>query len=201
MADASGLFPRGWVHTADGTSADDLELAVLLVNSYDELADPPDRLTAVDWYCAVLCAAGHPEQAAALGPDDVAALRALRSGLRWAFTAAAPEAAAQALNPLLLAAAAVPVLVTEPGGRARLGVAPGITGVQALAARLPAALARHIARHGLSRVGSCAAHPCTCVYVDRTRAGNRRFCCDLCNDRAAAAAYRRRQGAGGTKPK
>ena len=196
MAEATSLFPPGWLRTADGAPADDLELAVLLVNSHDELADPPDRLATIDWYAAVLRAVGHPEHAAALRPGDIAALRALRAALRAAFTAATPEAAAQVLNPLLLTAAAVPVLVPEPGGRARLGVAPGVTGVPALAARLPTALAAHIARRGLTRLGSCAAHPCACVYVDRTRAGTRRYCCDLCNDRAAAAAYRNRHGAG-----
>jgi predicted RNA-binding Zn ribbon-like protein len=192
MAEGSGLFPPGWLRAAGGESADDLELAVLLVNSHDELADPPDRLAAVDWYVAVLRAVGHPAHAAALGPGDLGVLRALRGGLRAAFTAASPEAAALALNPLLLTAAAVPVLVSGPDGDVQLRVAPGAIGLPALAARLPTALAAHIARYGLTRLGSCAAHPCACVYVDRTRAGNRRYCCDLCNDRAAAAAYRNR---------
>jgi predicted RNA-binding Zn ribbon-like protein len=196
MAAATRLFPQGWLRTASSEPADDLELAVLLVNSHDELADPPDRLTTIDWYAAVLHAVGHPEHALALGPGDLGVLRALRGGLRAAFTAATPEAAALALNPLLLTAAAVPVLVPGPSGRARLGVAPGATGLPALAARLPTALAAHIARHGLTRLGSCAAHPCACVYVDRTKAGNRRYCCDLCNDRAAAAAYRNRHSPG-----
>jgi predicted RNA-binding Zn ribbon-like protein len=200
MAEATRLFPAGWLRAAGGAPADDLELAVLLVNSYDELADPPDRLTTIDWYAAVLRAVGHAEHAAALGPGDLGILRALRCGLRAAFTAATAEAAAQALNPLLLTAAAVPVLVLEPDGRTRLGVAPGVTGLPALAARLPTALAGHIARHGLTRLGWCAAHPCACVYVDRTRAGNRRYCCDLCNDRAAAAAYRNRHSAARKKP-
>jgi predicted RNA-binding Zn ribbon-like protein len=188
----SGLFPPGWVQAAEGTPAADLELAVLLVNSLDYLADPPDRLTTIDWYAAVLRAVGHPVLAAALRPGDVAGLRALRDELRAAFAATTAAAASAVLNPLLLAAEAVPVLVPEHGEHARLVVAPGVTGLPALAARLPAALATHIADHGTSRFGSCAAAPCECVYVDRSRAGNRRYCCDLCNDRAAAAAYRRR---------
>jgi predicted RNA-binding Zn ribbon-like protein len=196
MARGTQLFPPGWLRTAGSGPADDLELAVLLVNSYDELADPPDRLTSLDWYAAVLRAVGHPAQANALGPGDLGLLRALRGGLRAAFTAATPQAAALALNPLLLTTAAVPVLVSGPDGRARLSVAPGALGLPALAARLPTALAAHIARHGMTRLGSCAAHPCGCVYVDRTRAGRRRYCCDLCNDRAAAAAYRNRRSSG-----
>ena len=141
MAEGAGLFPPGWLRTAGGEPADDLELAVLLVNSYDELADPPDRLATLDWYAAVLRVVGHPEHANALGPGDLGLLRALRGGLRAAFTAATPEAAASALNPLLLTAAAVPLLVPGPGGDAQLRAAPGAIGLPALAARLPTALA------------------------------------------------------------
>jgi predicted RNA-binding Zn ribbon-like protein len=190
---APALFPADWIRPADGTPADDLALAVLLVNSRDDMADPPDRLTSVDWFAAVLNATGHPGQAAALSPADVPGLRVLREGLRATFTAGTAEAAAAAVNPLLLAAGAIPVLVAGPGGSAGLAVAPGAAGAGALAARLPAAVAGFIAQHGLRRLGSCAAGPCACVFVDRTRAANRRYCCDLCNDRAAASAYRRRQ--------
>jgi predicted RNA-binding Zn ribbon-like protein len=190
---APALFPADWIRPADGAPADDLALAVLLVNSLDHTAEPPDRLTSIDWYAAVLSATGHPRQAAALRPADIPALRVLRDGLRATFTAGSAEAAAAALNPLLLAAAAIPVLVAGPGGSAGLAVAPGGAGAGTLAARLPAAVAGFIARHGLRRLGACAAGPCACVFVDRTRAGNRRYCCDQCNDRAAASAYRRRQ--------
>jgi predicted RNA-binding Zn ribbon-like protein len=190
---APALFPADWIRPADGAPADDLALAVLLVNSLDHTADPPDRLTSIDWFRQVLRATGHPRQAAAVGPADVPALRVLRDGLRATFTAGSAEAADAALNPLLLAALAIPVLVAAPGGAAGLAVAPGTAGATALAARLPAAVAAFIARHGLRRLGSCAAGPCACVFVDRTRAANRRYCRDLCNDRAAASAYRRRQ--------
>jgi predicted RNA-binding Zn ribbon-like protein len=190
---APALFPADWIRPADGTPADDLALAVLLVNSMDHLADPPDRLTTIDWYAAVLAATGHAGQAAALRPADVPRLRVLRDGLRAAFTAGTAAAAAAALNPLLLAAAAIPVLTAGPGDEAGLAVAPGAAGAGALAARLPAALAAFIAGYGLRRLGACAAGPCACVFVDRTRAANRRYCCDQCNDRAAASAYRRRQ--------
>jgi predicted RNA-binding Zn ribbon-like protein len=55
------------------------------------------------------------------------------------------------------------------------------------------ALARAVAVGGTQRVGTCAAPPCRCVYIDRTRAARQRYCCDVCNDRAAATAYRARQ--------
>jgi predicted RNA-binding Zn ribbon-like protein len=191
---APALFPADWVPPADGDGpADDLALAVLLVNSLDHLADPPDRLASIGWYAAVLRATGHGGHAAALRPADLPRLRILRDGLRATFLADTAEAAAAALNPLLLTAGAIPVLVAGPGGSAGLAVAPGAAGALALAARLPGAVAGFIARHGLRRLGSCAARPCACVFVDRTRAASRRYCCDLCNDRAAASAYRRRQ--------
>ncbi|WP_406045483.1 CGNR zinc finger domain-containing protein [Micromonospora sp. NBC_00898] len=40
--------------------------------------------------------------------------------------------------------------------------------------------------------GVCAADGCRAPYLDRTRAGRQRYCCELCNNRAAAAAYRSR---------
>lgn len=191
MSSGASLYPRGWTH-ADGQPADDLDLVVLLINSHDNLVDPPDRLATIDWYAAVLTATGHDAHAADLKVGDAPALRRLRHGLRSAFAAPTAESAAQALNPLLLQAAAVPLLVPLADGGISLAVAPGRTGLPALAARLPAALAAYIAQHGVERLGLCAARPCACAYIDRSRAGNRRYCCDPCNDRAAAAAYRRR---------
>jgi len=55
------------------------------------------------------------------------------------------------------------------------------------------ALARALAEGGAERLRTCVGDPCRCVYVDRTRAGRQRYCCELCNDRMASAAYRRRR--------
>ena len=54
-------------------------------------------------------------------------------------------------------------------------------------------MAGFVADHGLSGCGICGSDPCRCVFVDRTRAGTRKYCCDYCNDRLAARAYRRRK--------
>ena len=71
--------------------------------------------------------------------------------------------------------------------------------VAELAAIAVDALAQAMAVGGPGRFGTCAGNPCKCAYVDRTRAGRQRFCCQLCNDRMAAAAYRsRRAGASAT---
>src|SRR5882762_8045721 len=185
-------LPAGWLHRPGDAPSDDLDLAVLLLNSVDLLADPPDRLT-VDWYSAVLTQAGHPDLAAALHPADLTPLRRLRERLRPVFTASSAVEAATLLNPLLAEGQAIPMLTANDDGKIVLRVAPTATGYPALAARLPAALATSVATHGVTRLGTCDAGPCACVYVDRTRSGRRRYCCDLCNDRAAAAAYRSRR--------
>ena len=72
-------------------------------------------------------------------------------------------------------------------------VGVGRHGVAALEARLPAAAAAFVAEHGTGRLGVCGSDPCRCVFVDRTRAGTRKYCCSYCNDRFAARAYRRRK--------
>jgi predicted RNA-binding Zn ribbon-like protein len=63
----------------------------------------------------------------------------------------------------------------------------------AQAGRAAAALAlrRHLAEHP-DRIGVCADDQCADVYVDSSPAGRRRFCCLTCQNRARAAAFRRR---------
>ena len=64
------------------------------------------------------------------------------------FLAGSADEAAALLNPALVHAGAVAQLVVTPDGH-RLEVAPGEQGLTALAARLPAALAGHIAQRGM----------------------------------------------------
>ena len=54
-------------------------------------------------------------------------------------------------------------------------------------------MAAYVVEHGTGRLGVCGSDPCRCVFVDRTRAGTRKYCCTYCNDRFAARAYRRRK--------
>jgi predicted RNA-binding Zn ribbon-like protein len=184
-------FLGDWLERRDGP-ATDLDLVVLLVNSVDLLDDPPDRLTDVGWYARVLSEVGHGDIAAGLRPDDLAGLVELRESLRAVFAARSASQAAAALNPMLASARAVPQLVAS-GDVALLRIAPDRTGLAALSARLPAALARHVADRGAERLGTCAAAPCQCAFVDYTRARTRKFCCAACNDRAAARLYRQRK--------
>jgi predicted RNA-binding Zn ribbon-like protein len=181
-----------WLGRQDGEPASDLDLAVLLVNSLDLLEDPADRLTDLAWFREVTADVGRGDITAALADGDLPGLRELRESLRMVFQASSAGEAADRLNPLLLRAAAVPQLVVTGGG-ARIEVAPGERGLTALAARLPLALAELIAQRGPARLGTCAALPCQCAFIDRTRARTRRFCCTACNDRAAARLYRQRK--------
>ena len=186
-------YMRDWLERP-GEPASDLDLVVLLLNSLDLLEDPPDRLTRLNWLCEVLAAVGRDDIGGALTAGDLAGLRQLRESLRAVFQARSPGEAASLLNPMLRHASAVPQLVPS-GDDLRLQVAPGARGLAALSARLPAALAEYLAHRGIGRLGTCAALPCQCVFLDRTRARTRRFCCTACNDRAAALLYRRRKRA------
>ncbi len=184
-------FPSDWL--VDTDTATDVELALLLVNSMDLLEDPPDRLVDLEWLTVVFSHVGHAELAAQLTKRDLPRLRRLRDALRSVFETDDDAAAADVLNPLLRKAKAVPLLARKQDGELALQVGVGLTGITALEARLPAALAEFVATHSTRRLGVCGSDPCRCVFVDRTRAGTRKYCCDYCNDRFAARAYRRRR--------
>jgi predicted RNA-binding Zn ribbon-like protein len=186
------FYPRGWLERGGSEPATDLDLVILLLNSLDLVADKPDRLTDLRWFSEVLSELGHDDIARALRPKDLASLRALREALRPVFAAGSPEEAASLLNPMLRDGPAIPQLIAADGGLT-IRVSPEARGLEALAARLPAALATHLADQGIERLGTCAAPPCQCAFVDHTRGGTRRYCCTQCNDRAAARHYRQRR--------
>ena len=196
MGAAAASFPRDWLERGEDHTASDLDLALLLVNSHDLLEDPADRLGDLVWLSGALTRVGHRDLAAPLTDSDLPRLRSLRRVLRAAFEAPDLKTVAAVLNPQLVKARAVFLLdVPSRSGRtgARFVAAPDRTGYAALAARLPAAVAAHVAVHGVGRLGICSSDPCRCAFVDRTRAGTRRYCCTICNDRYAARAYRRRR--------
>ena len=173
---------------ADTDPASDLDLAVLLLNSVDLLEDPPDRLADdLGWWRRALARNGFDELAAAQHDADLPMLRSLRATIRTVFECADDDEARRVLNVALRSAEAV------------IQVAPeGLVVSGDLRGRLLFAVARHVAEHGVARLGICVSDPCRCAYVDRTRGRTRRYCCTLCNDRAAARAYRRRQGETGS---
>jgi predicted RNA-binding Zn ribbon-like protein len=174
---------------------DDVDLAVALLNTVDHLEDPADRLVDIGRLRRILADGGRAELGRQLHAADLDGIRARREELRTVFTAPSPGRRADALNALLRSSGAQLQLRAVGGDRFQL-VTGGVTPLDTLTAILATALAEAGAARGFGRLGTCDASPCSCVYADRSRAANRRYCCDICNDRAAAAAYRRRKAGG-----
>ncbi|MBY8870342.1 CGNR zinc finger domain-containing protein [Micromonospora sp. PLK6-60] len=173
----------------------ELRLAVALLHSYWTLQEPADQLSV-----ARLRAAGRELGLAtatdALGEADLPALRALRERLYEVFAAPDPAARVVTLNGVLAGVSAGTAVEPAPDGTLRLGPLPRPDPVGPFAALVTGALARAAVTGGAERFGVCAADPCRAPYLDRTRAGRQRYCCELCNNRAAAAAYRSRSRRG-----
>jgi predicted RNA-binding Zn ribbon-like protein len=182
--------------------ARDLDLVVALLNTYDAYASRPERLDTVASLVRLVEEVGWTDAATSrLAHRDVVAVKALREQVRAVFAAAADEdvdGAAELCSRLL--ARVRPVLAVRPGDpRASLGLAEeGGDVVRRFETQVSVAVAVALATPGV-KLGLCDAHPCRCAYVDRSRAGSRRFCCQLCADRFAAAAYRRRQRSPGPR--
>ena len=136
--------------------ATDLDLAVLLVNTVDLLDDPPDRLDDLGWLQAAFTQAGHAQTAADLADADLARLRALRGRCaRYFFEAETAAAAADPLGTRYSTRRGRFCKLTPNSGpdTYRVAVGSGRKGIDALEARLPAALAAHIAAHGPTTLG------------------------------------------------
>lgn len=169
---------------------DPAALAVDLVNTADVLANPPELLRDVRALRAFLADHGLEGE---LDDADVHAVRLLRAKVRAVFTAPDEDTAAEALNDLLRREGATPQLERgEDGWRVAYRPArPSIAASVAAAAAVP--LLEAIADGDWVRLGTCRAAPCCCVFVDRSRNHSRRFCSNLCADRVAQSAYRRRR--------
>ena len=165
-------------------------LAVDFLNTYDALETPPDRLS-VARVRDLAARHGLAAWAGEIRDADLERLRDLRERLRPAFAATDRDAKVAALDDVL--AGGRPRLVPAPDGGLRLAARGTGDAVDRFGVALADAIAYALTVGGPDRFGACAADPCHCVYVDRTRAGRQRYCCELCNDRMAAAAYRRRR--------
>ncbi len=173
-----------------------------LCNTHDLLEDPPDRLT-IPLVDRLTTHHGLPPFG--LDPTDLEPVRALRTSLYSVFAADSVAKQTDVLNQLFASYAAVPRLVlggtsptTPPSfpSPAEVGVRFAAIGgdgaVGKLAILTADVLARVISEGSADRLRTCVGDPCRCVYVDRTKANRQRYCCELCNDRMASAAYRRR---------
>src|SRR5919201_6335463 len=172
----------------------EVDLAVDLVNTWDVLDDEPEFLRDLPHLRRFLVEHGLKDEAQLAAERDVARVRALRRRVRSVFEAESEQEAVETLNGLLTDA--VPQLRPWRGGwtfafepRRERDLA------DRLGPRVAAALLEAIRSDGWERFGICDALPCRCVFVDRSRNRSRRYCSQLCADRVAAAAYRRRQTA------
>jgi predicted RNA-binding Zn ribbon-like protein len=167
--------------------AAELTFALDFCNTYDLLNDPVELLS-LELLGRRAGRAGRPELVDGLTEAHLPALRALRSRLYQAFALNTAGAKLDALDEVLIDAGAQARIVAG-----RLDAVAGPDPVDRLAATLATALARAIIDGDPTRLRLCAGDPCRCVYVDRTRANRQRYCCELCNDRMAARAYRSRR--------
>jgi predicted RNA-binding Zn ribbon-like protein len=171
---------------------DSIGLAVGLVNTWDVLNDPPELLN-LERLRILLRWFELEEEADAATESDIEPVRQVRGRLRRAFESNDEADAVAELNEIARRAKAVPQLERASGGWAFHYGTGERTLATELAARASVALLEVIERDGWDRFGLCAAAPCCCVYVDRSRNRSRRYCCGLCADRATQAAARRRK--------
>jgi predicted RNA-binding Zn ribbon-like protein len=175
---------------------DALGLAVGLVNTWDELEDPPEIIRDVPQIARWLRLHDEPgldEIAARLTPADLDRLKRARPRLRAAFEAASETEAVDVLNALLRETKAVPQYSAE-AGRWRYSVPSGRAS-DAVVALSAMGLLEAIREGAWKRFGICRGDPCRCVYVDRSKNRSRTYCSQACADRLNAAAYRRRKAA------
>ncbi|MEU5530290.1 CGNR zinc finger domain-containing protein [Micromonospora chersina] len=172
-----------------------LRLAIALLHSYWVLQDPVDQLSVARLRAAAR-ELGLAEVTEPLTEADLPRLRELRDRLHRVFAAPDPAARVATLNEVLADVSAGTVVETAPDGALRLTPLPRPGPVGPFAAQVTGALARAATAGGAERFGVCAADGCDAPYLDRTRAGRQRYCCELCNNRAAAAAYRGRSRRG-----
>lgn len=173
-------------------AGDPVAIAVDLANTWDTLESQHEQLREVADLRAFL--ERHEYSGAAAADErDLARVREFRDELRAVFAEPDDDRAAMRLNGLLERSGAVPQLVPD-GEEWALRHTPVGSGPSArLIAAASAAVAEAVSALGWERLGTCEAAPCTCVFVDRSRSGTRRYCCRLCADRAATAAYRERR--------
>jgi predicted RNA-binding Zn ribbon-like protein len=168
------------------------DLAVAIVNTWDTYDDPPEHLRGVDDLRTFLHRVGREEAARVASEDDLGQVKRLRDLLRRVFETQDVREAAGVLNEIAAETDAVPRLEpSDRGWRVRFG--PDERAVAAhLGATAAAALLEIVQAHGLSRFGTCGAAPCTGAFVDRTKNRRKRYCCELCADRAAQQRHRAR---------
>lgn len=175
---------------------DALGLAVGLVNTWDELEDPPEIIRDVPQIARWLRLHEEPgidQIAERLKAADLERLKQARPRIRAAFEAKSEREAVDALNALLRETKAVPQLSSDQG-RWQYSVPSGRAS-DAIVALCAMGVLEAIREGTWKRFGICSGDPCRCVYVDRSKNRSRTYCSQACADRLNAAAYRRRKAA------
>ena len=172
------------------------ELAVTLINSWDEYDRDHEHLGDADVLRRWLRGNGFPRAAEAISDVDVERARALRSRLTAAFDAATQAEAVETLNALVADSGTPPRLERSAQSWRFRSWPDESEGLAFVAPYAALGLLEVIRDDGWERFGRCAGSPCRCVYIDRSRNRSRRFCCELCADRVAQADYRRRRRRG-----
>lgn len=167
-------------------------LALELANTIDMLEDPPDFLRDLERLERFLRHVGNDAADERLTQAHLSDLRDLRDQLTRAMDSDEKRAA-----PLLAELAGTfdlrPRLVPDgdKGWEMQLGPAPS-EGLDGLGASAVVGLMELLVAGRWDRIGRCAGAPCCCLFVDRTKNRNRRFCCQLCADRVNQANTRTR---------
>lgn len=128
---------------------------------------------------------------------DCMLLRRFQRELRPVFEASAagrPDAVIEGLNELMVRYPITPRISDHDPGNLHLHVATKSASVaELLVGESLLGLANLVCDLGVTRLGICAATPCTKVYVDTSPNSSRRYCSERCSSRANVAAYRARQ--------
>jgi predicted RNA-binding Zn ribbon-like protein len=169
-----------------------VQLALELVNTIDMLEDPPDFLRSVDRLERFLLYVGNDAAKTRLTQAHLEDLRRLRAELTRAMDS--DEGKAAVLLAELAASLDLRPRLIPTGKKAwdiQLGPAP-TQGLEGLGASSVVGLMELLVAGRWDRIGRCAGAPCCCLFVDRTKNRNRRFCCQLCADRVNQAKARTR---------
>jgi predicted RNA-binding Zn ribbon-like protein len=130
---------------------------------------------------------------------DNVVLRRFQKDLRKAFEASAEDdgqGVVDVLNALLERHPITPRIADHNPANLHIHVANKAASVaDLLIAESLLGLANLVCDLGPTRLGVCAASPCTNVYVDTSPNQSRRYCSERCSSRANVAAYRARQKA------
>lgn len=127
-----------------------------------------------------------------IGMKDVEEIHQLRTELRKVFEAETQADAAARINDLIVGAGTLPQLTDHDGHWHLHYTSTNAPLVDRLAAIVGIAMAQVLARYGKERFGICGGDECGDVFLDTSKNRSKRYCNDLCSNRANVRAHRAR---------